>query len=236
MPRDAAAGVPTSASFAEEMRVAIVLTGVRSPAHWSGSNEDDGSCDIWDLKGLLERFADGLGLGDVSVPAPADADGALPFGTERWLSDDSLCIMRDGILVGVAGEVRSASVDAPVWAAPVLAAEFRLAAADLGGAGTFRELPSFPAVARDLALVLNREVSARAVELSMREAAPGTLESVELFDVYEGEGVDEGNRSLAWRLVFRAPDRTLTDQEVEEGLGSITANLKERFDARIRSS
>jgi phenylalanyl-tRNA synthetase beta chain len=59
---------------------------------------------------------------------------------------------------------------------------------------------------------------------------------VSLFDVYEGDKVGAGKRSLAWRLVFRAPDRTLRDEEVEEGLGSITVNLEERFDARVRSS
>jgi len=127
-------------------------------------------------------------------------------------------------------------VDAPVWAAPVYAAEFRLDAIQLEDRRTYRDLPTFPAVSRDLALVLDQTVPAASVADAIRSVAPDTLESLSLFDVYEGDKVGAGKRSLAWRLVFRAPDRTLRDEEVEEGLGSITVNLEERFDARIRSS
>ncbi len=88
----------------------------------------------------------------------------------------------------------------------------------------------------DLALVLERDVAASSVAEEIRAAAPDTLESLSLFDVYEGENIGGGERSLAWRLVFRAEDRTLTDDEVEEGLSSITVNLENRFDVRIRSS
>ncbi|MBT8479710.1 MAG: phenylalanine--tRNA ligase subunit beta, partial [Gemmatimonadetes bacterium] len=83
---------------------------------------------------------------------------------------------------------------------------------------------------------LDRSVPATSVADAIRSAGPDTLESLAPFDVYEGDKVGAGQRSLAWRLVFRAPDRTLRDSEVEEGMGSITHNLEERFNARIRSS
>ncbi len=138
--------------------------------------------------------------------------------------------------MGVGGEVASAEIDSPPWAAPMFAAEFRLEAVSLAEHGRYRNLPSFPAAARDLAFVLRADVPAGAVADAIRDAAPETLERLDLFDVYEGEGVEEGCRSLAWRLVFRAADRTLTDEEVEGGLESIIANLRERFDVRIRSA
>ena len=74
------------------------------------------------------------------------------------------------------------------------------------------------------------------METAIRDAAPALLESLRLFDVYEGETVEEGRRSLAWRLVFRAPDRTLTDPEVETAITAVVRRLEEEFDVRIRDS
>ena len=139
-------------------------------------------------------------------------------------------------MVGVAGRVRDEALDAPVWAAPVYAAEFRLDSVRLEDRRRYSDLPTFPAVTRDLALLLDRSVAAASVADTIRAAGPDTLESLVLFDVYEGDKIEDGQRSLAWRLVFRASDRTLRDADVEEGLSSITANLEERFNARIRSS
>jgi len=220
-------------SVVEEMRAAFTFTGLRRPLHWTAL---DGDFEIWDLKGWLEGVAVGLGIGEIRPGEPVEGGDGLPFGWQQWLGDESLCIFRDGRPVGVAGLVRREAVDAPVWAAPVYAAEFRLDAIQLADRRAYRDLPTFPAVSRDLALVLDRTVPAASVADAIRSAAPSTLESVSLFDVYEGDKVGAGKRSLAWRLVFRAPDRTLRDEEVEEGLGSITVNLEERFDARIRSS
>ena len=223
------AGVPGR----EEMRVAVAMTGLRFPPHWSRPEED---LEVWDLEGWLEDLAGELGLGVLRPGRPDEIKDGLPFGWARWLADDSFCILQGEAVVGVAGRVRDEAVDAPVWAAPVYAAEFRLGSVRLGDPRAFRELPTFPAVGRDLALVLDRAVPAASVAEAIRSAAPDTLESLALFDVYEGDNIGEGQRSLAWRLVFRAPDRTLRDEEVEEGLGAITVNLEARFDARIRSS
>ncbi len=217
----------------EETRVAFSITGVREPPHWSSSGED---IDLWDLKGWLETLTTALGLGEIRPGEPDAADSGLPFGCSRWLGGESFCIFDEEGLVGVAGRVRDEAVDAPVWAAPVYAAEFRLDSVSLGAEAAYEALPTYPAVSRDLAFVLDCSVSAASVAETIRSTAPETLESLSLFDVYEGDELGEGLWSLAWRLVFRAADRTLRDEEVEEGLRLITANLEKRFDARIRSS
>lgn len=218
--------------FSEEMRVALVATGLRAPAHWS---TEDADLDIWDLKGWMQSLTEQLGLGRL-VPCDAEPDPeGLTIGSE-WLSTESLCMLQEGQSVGVAGRVREDAVDAPVWGAPVFAAEYRLAAVRLEGGRMYEALPTFPAVARDLAIVLSRDVPAAGVAEAIQAAGLSTLESVRLFDVYEGDKVGAGERSLAWRLVFRAADRTLRDEEVDEALKAITVNLEERFDARIRSS
>jgi phenylalanyl-tRNA synthetase beta chain len=220
-------------AVAEEIRVAFTITGLRQPSHWSGS---EGDLDEWDLKGWLDHLRAELGLGDLAPGRPADVAGDLSFGFGWWLGEESFCILRNGRPVGVAGRVRDDAVDAPVWAAPVYAAEFRLESVLLEDHRAYLDLPTFPAVTRDLALLLDRAVPAESVAEAVWSAAPDTLESLDLFDVYEGDKVGAGERSLAWRLVFRAPDRTLRDAEVEEGMGSITVNLEDRFNARIRSS
>ncbi len=217
----------------EEIRAAFAMTGQREPLHWSGPERD---LEVEDLKGWLEDLVRELGLGEILPGKPEEVGDGLPFGWGWWLGEESFCIFENGRPVGVAGRVRDEAVDAPVWAAPVYAAEFKLESVQLEDRRSYSDLPTFPAVTRDLALVLDRTVPAASVADAIRSAGPETLESLGLFDVYEGDKIDEGKRSLAWRLVFRAPDRTLRDVDVEEGLNSITANLEERFNARIRSS
>ena len=93
-----------------------------------------------------------------------------------------------------------------------------------------------PAVPRDLSVVLPETVTALQAEEVIRAAAPETLESLGLFDVFVGEDIEDGQRSLGWRLVFRHPDRTLTDGEVETAMASIRTALEGSFDVRFRGS
>jgi phenylalanyl-tRNA synthetase beta chain len=91
----------------------------------------------------------------------------------------------------------------------------------------YRDVTSFPAVLQDIAVVVPEDIPAARVEGVVREAGGELLAGVRLFDLYRGEQVGEGNKSLALRLEFRAPDRTLTDEEVAERRGAIEAALAE---------
>ena len=99
----------------------------------------------------------------------------------------------------------------------------------------FRDVPRFPPVRRDLAFVVADDVPAGALLAVMREAGAPLLDAADLFDVFAGPPVPEGKRSLAFSVDFRAPDRTLTDDEAEAAVGAIVAALAERFDAELRS-
>jgi phenylalanyl-tRNA synthetase beta chain len=226
-------GPPAATPFVEEMRVGAVLTGARHPRHWGDVPAD---LDVWDLKGTIEELCQRLGLGDVRATSPPDEDTDLAFGVRRWLRDESFCIFGTEGLVGVAGRVRDEVVDAPPWSASSWALEFRLAAVRLERFGAFEALPTFPAVTRDLAFLISAEVGAAEVAREIREAAPETLESLRLFDVYEGGQIAAGRKSLAWHLVFRDPDRTLTDADVEAGMSAVIRRLEASFDVRVRSS
>src|SRR6185503_10000829 len=103
----------------------------------------------------------------------------------------------------------------------------------VSGAVGYRAVSSFPAVVQDIAVVVDEDVPAADVLDTVRESAGELLDRLRLFDVYRGEQVGEGKKSLALRLEFRAPDRTLTDeevaavrQEVESALGEIGGKLR----------
>ena len=92
----------------------------------------------------------------------------------------------------------------------------------------YAALPTQPGSERDLALLVPVAVRAAELEAAIRGAAGELLEAVFPFDLYEGKGVPEGVRSLAWRLRFRAADRTLTDAEVDLAINRVLAALEEQ--------
>jgi phenylalanyl-tRNA synthetase beta chain len=97
-----------------------------------------------------------------------------------------------------------------------------------------RPLPRFPAVERDLALIVNDRVTHDQVAVAIREAAGATLERLALFDVYRGAQVPEGHRSLAFSLTFRDAERTLSDDEVDTAMQAIERQTSDRYGAQVR--
>lgn len=223
--------------FAETGRFGLVVTGGRNPDHWS---EETADVDVWDLKGLAEELAEGL-CGATLEPYRANERGSREEGAATplagpWLAEGGFQAVRDGRVVGVAGAVDARSLDAPPWAAAVFALEFELEAVQPRGRHTYRETSPFPSVRRDLSVTVPVEVEAAAVEQALRSAASDLLESIRLFDVYTGGELGDRRRALGWAFRFRAHDRTLTDEDVESEMTTLSAVLEERFDARIRKS
>lgn len=218
--------------FVETRRVGALWTGRQASPHWEENPEDIG---LWHLKGHAEALAERLLAGCVEPVARGD-DPAADRLAAGWLDDRGFRLTADGRTVGVAGPVRPRAVDAPPWAAPAWALEFELEAVRERERRAFRPVSSFPAVRRDLAVTVPASVPAGDVERALREVASDLLESVELFDVYRGEGIGGGRKSLAWAFRFRADDRTLTDDDVEAEMSAVASALEKRFDARIRTS
>ncbi len=210
----------------EETHLAVVMTGSREPPHWSRPDEP---FSVWDLKGLLEEVAWRASRGAVTVrpdgdpPAPYDGDAAF--------------LVRDaeGRPVGYGGRVLPAAVDTPVWAEDVWALEIVLPE-DVAAlpVPVFKPLPQFPSAERDLALVVADGVTAERVLELIGESAGELLEAVDLFDLYRGEGIPGGTRSIAFRLRFRAPDRTLKDREVDAKVEAVLGRLKEELGVEAR--
>jgi phenylalanyl-tRNA synthetase beta chain len=188
----------------------IVAAGVLAGS-WDrpGWNDSPPALDLFDAKGVLESVIEDLGIARFKVRA---AD--LP-----WLQPGrSAELLIGGDVVGWLGEVHPAVLEAYECAGPVAVFEMQMkpllkAARDVRA---FNDLPRFPGVKIDIALVVGEDVTAERAEQSIRSAGGKLLDSVRLFDVYRGEGVPAGSKSLAFSLVYRDAERTLTSEEVEQ--------------------
>ena len=220
--RRAGAGEPP----AEETHLTAVLTGRRAPPHWAAEDEP---FTLWDLKSLLEDVAARAYGADATVE-PAGSEQA-PFDASA-----SFGVRRAGSTVGHGGRVADGAVDAPVWAGDVWALEVTLPASGAARAPfAYCALPTYPAIERDLALLVPPGVTSARVASTIREAGGTLLEAVELFDVYRGKiGSAEFARSLAFRLRFRAPERTLKDEEVDKAVESVLHRLEEELVVKAR--
>jgi phenylalanyl-tRNA synthetase beta chain len=104
------------------------------------------------------------------------------------------------------------------------------------GQGQLEPLARFPGLDRDLALVLDRDTPHERVAATIRDAGGTLLERVALFDLYQGQQVAAGKKSLAYTLRFRAPDRTLTDTEADDAMSRITAAVRSGLGALVRGA
>ncbi len=212
-------GVPV-----EETRLALIFTGGRQPPHWSAPSE---ATDVWDLKGLLVELAAELNATAGVVEAGSDDPLLAP--------DLSFHVPSDSGFAGHGGRIAPARIDAPAWAGAVWGLELPLdAAAATPRVPLYREIPAFPAIERDLALLVTDAVPAARVEALIRDAGGANLQAVAPFDLYRGPGIPEGTRSIAYRLRFRASDRTLTDKEVEQATARVLRRLQEELGVERR--
>ncbi|MCG2767509.1 MAG: phenylalanine--tRNA ligase subunit beta, partial [Anaerolineae bacterium] len=211
----------------EPLRLGIVMTGPREPRSWL-EGQDSTPMGFYDLKGVVETLLDGLGLEGAFEPGDHPA---FPPGRCAQVS------VGDGV-VGVMGELHPAvreEFDLP--AQPVCALEFDLEAllAQVGAVRTMQPIPRFPSVSQDLAVVVDEDLPAQQVQEAIVEAGGKLLRQVELFDLYRGEQIPPGKKSLAYSLTYQAEDRTLTDDEVAKVQERIVRRLAEELGAELRA-
>ncbi len=208
-----------------EERMVLALLGGASPATIHG--EAARAVDFYDAKGVLEQL--GVGLG-VEFALTADA------GDAALVSAQSASIHVRGRRVGALGKVSRAVAAQFEVEGDVFALELSIAQlAPLMSATVTVPAPSiYPAAVEDLALIV--DASTAAGELAAAIAGNGLVESVELFDVYTGDQIPAGAKSLAFRVYYRSPDRTLTDRDVEKARRGIVRRLGSQFGATLRDS
>jgi len=214
----------TKALPAQPLHLALVVAGAREPAGWWGG----GRAGSWaDAVAAVQRVADAL---DVTVEVRAAT--RAPWHPGRCAE-----LVAGGVVLGHAGELHPKVCQAYGVPVRTAVAEIELdrlmeLAVDVVPGPTFS---TYPVAKEDVALVVDDTVPAAAVEDALREGAGALLESVRLFDVYTGDQVGPGRKSLAFALRFRAPDRTLTDTETTAAREAAVANATERTGATQRT-
>lgn len=209
----------------EEMRAAVLL-------HDPGDRASRFSfepADFFSFKGDVMAALGSLHVADARVE---------PSDDERLHPGRQASVIAGGREIGLFGELHPALAQRLSLPPGVLLGEFALdVMRESAGRGTVRPLPRYPALWRDLAVVLPAAVRYVDVETTARSAAGTLLEDISLFDVYEGgvgRPVSEGSVSLALRIVLRSPERTLSEHDAEETLGRVLDALAKSFGARLR--
>ncbi len=214
---------PKDRPTAESIEIAGVLAGRRSPPGWATGSDP---VDFHDVKAAVAEILASLGV-----------EARWQAGAEPWMHPRHSAIVRGAVgddVLGVVGELHPRAAAAFDLPRGVLAFRLSLDAltARMHLVPQHRALPRFPAVLRDLAVVLDDAVTAASVEAAVREEP--LVEAVRLFDVYKGAPLPEGKKNLAFAISYRAPDRTLTDAEADAAHGRIVQRLGAKLGAELR--
>jgi phenylalanyl-tRNA synthetase beta chain len=215
---------PRNGDLPEEREtVAGVLAGLRHEPSWL---EDDSLLDFYDAKGVVESVLDRLGVD--ATYEPVDDPAFHPGRCAAIKSGDSL--------LGLVGEVHPVvmerlGLESPQVAVFELYLEPILAALP-AALRHFEPLPRYPSATRDLALVMPSDMDAgRVTHLILRHRG---VDRAELFDIYAGENIAEGTKSLAFHVYFQARDRTLTNEEVNKSLDGLLRTLERELNVTLR--
>ena len=184
--------------------------------------------DFFSFKGSIETLLHELRITDVKYVACTDNDSYHPGRCAKVYAGEAY--------LGVFGQIHplvaaNYGMDTEVYTAEL---SFDAMYEKRGDIPVYQPLPKFPAVTRDIAVVCDEAVTVGALEESIRRGAKGLLKDVSLFDIYRGSGVAIGKKSVAFNLVLRADDRSLTGEEADEDVQSILAALKADHNAVLR--
>jgi phenylalanyl-tRNA synthetase beta chain len=212
----------------EERRIAVAVTGQRSPLFWSGGDRD-AKFDAYDLKGIVEAFLEDFGTRGVTY---SRCEATTPLFVE------SAAIVLGKQNLGEMGQLNPVLARAHDLRDPVYLAELNL---DLllsrrSSSKSFKPLPAFPTIRRDVAMLVSEPTTHEQILTVVKQTKPQNLESVELFDVFRGKNVPEGQKSMAYAFTYRSPEKTLTDNEVNAAHEKLLVQLRADLAATIRDS
>ncbi|MBD8068914.1 phenylalanine--tRNA ligase subunit beta [Bacillus sp. PS06] len=209
----------------EKEHLAGAATGLWQSNLWQGEKK---AVDFYVIKGVLDGVFDLLGLQKRISYKQAKIEGMHPGRTAH--------VLLDGTEIGFVGQVH-----------PTVQKEldlnetyvYELSLEQLLGAKvedvTYSSIPRFPSMTRDIALVVDKTIAAGEIKQAIVEAGGKLLKDVSIFDLYEGERMEEGKKSVAYSLRYEDPERTLTDEEVTKAHGKVLAVVEEKFGASLRS-
>ena len=211
----------------EPRRLSIVISGPRHPVTWSGTSSE--RLDFYDLKGIVETLLDHLYLTNRSF---------VPTEHPTFQSGRVAKVLIGDTEIGIMGEVHPLvreNYDLPAQRVCLLEFDLEALLAQVPLSYYYQPLSRFPAVTQDLALIVDENVPASLVHDVIVKAGGKLLQRVELFDVYRGEQIPPGKKSLAYTLTYQAMDRTLTDKEVNRLRTRIQKKVEKELGAQLRT-
>jgi phenylalanyl-tRNA synthetase beta chain len=215
---------------AEQRRLVIVMTGPREETGWLDG--DPMPVDFFDLKGVVEALLDGLHVGEATF---------TPVKHQTYHPGRAAELQVNGQRVGLMGQLHPQVVAAYDMnideGQPVLAADFDLdmLLAQIPEGYAVRSVSRFPPVQQDIAVVVDESVPAAQVEALIKQTGAPLLTDIRLFDVFRGEQIGAGKKSLAFSLTFQSEERTLTDNVVARQQKNIVNRLERELGAKLRS-
>lgn len=210
--------------FVEPTYLGFLVTGNPADIHWRRQPE---AADLFEIKGVLEALFDSLRLG------PPELKPARIPGYDDHLAFD---VVLGGKGIGWIGRVDPKVARTYDIKQPCLAAELEIEAI-IGhdrGLAEFIPMPRYPASTRDIAVVVDQSIPAANLREAIIKSGGRLVESVVIFDLFVGDPVPEGKKSLAFSVNFRSPEKTLEDDEVDTVIRKIVAFLEKNFNARLR--
>ena len=208
----------------ESKRIGLAFSGTDIGENWAFHPQEFG---LHDLQGIVEVIGDSLRHKIQIAPAVNPIfDQACSFE-----------ITINGDLIGRCGKVASNILKAYSIKSDVFVAEldFEKLAHQSSGSGTYVGIPRFPAIERDIAVVIDEQVQSGSVVKVINQSADENLRRVIVWDVYRGKQVPMGKKSIAYRLIFQNESKTLTDSEIDNVFNKIVDSLRREFGAELRS-
>ena len=202
-----------------------LLSGLRGEESWANPKAE---CDFFDLKGTLEALFEGLMVSGVRfLPDPQ-----IPFLHPGKASR----VEAGGEIIGVMGEIHPSVNELFDFKqkAFLFELDFQKLTERIGEHRSFSPLPRYPAVIRDLSLIVEDTIAAGDLLNALWKANDGLIKEIRLFDLYQGNPIPPGKKSLAFRLIYQRDDRTLTDQEVNEFHQGLVRLLGQQYGGILR--
>lgn len=214
--------VGVAGELTQESVIAGVISGELNPEQWA---EQGRKVDFFDIKGDVEALLSAGGINDANFiagehPALHPGQSASIHRGERFIG-----------WVGKVSPLVAKQLDLPAEAYLFELSQDALAEARLPA---FTELSKFPSIRRDIALLVDEDVSVQSVQDCIESAASSILKELKLFDIYTGKGIDFGKKSLAIALNLQDDHKTLTDEDVEAAVTKILDTLSEKLNAKLR--
>jgi phenylalanyl-tRNA synthetase beta chain len=217
----------------EQRELLAAAAGEWAEKHWS---QEARKVDFYDLKGVWERIGESMGLDWELSSQPAGKEEVL--AAHSYLNPGrTVVVLQKGQPVGFLGELKKSIKEAFDIAKDVYILELNLDVLQRAPEilGVYKPLPRYPAVVRDVALVVPENLSAREILEHFRRWGGEWVEEVKVFDCYQGEAIPPGKKSLAFSIQYRVQDRTLRDEEVNQYHSRIVAAVIQETGAVVRA-